>query len=537
MSTFRGRSLSGAIVAIASVSAMLAACSGGSGSGDAAAGPPRPGGTLTFAVSSDAGCVDPQQIASNDSVYSARQLVDSLTDQDLNTGKIVPWLAQSWEVGPDATTFTFHLRPGATFSDGTPVNAQVVKDNFDAVGKLGPRAALGLSYLSGYKDTVVVDDLTARVEFTTPNSQFLQASSTFSLGLVAEASLRQSADQRCQSVIGSGPFVLDKYTPNQSVALSKRKGYNWGSAIWKHQGEAYLDRLVFQVVPESGVRVGSLQSGQIDATGSLAPQDEAAVKAAGLATEARPNPGYVFSFGVNNTRPLTSDPVVRQALLKAVDRQEVVDTIYTPETRPATSVLASTTPDYENLGAALAFDPNGAKKLLDDAGWKPGPDGVRVRNGVPLNLDVVWFANLATNQPTLELIQQQLKAVGIGTTLHEHSASDITTVQKSGDFDLAWGNTTRADPDVLRAQLSTKLANYDHVPPGPLESLLDRQLAEMDPAARAQLVDQVQQTVVQNAYVIPVVELTTVIGLSGKVHDLEFEASSRLQFHDTWLSS
>lgn len=536
MNVFRRRSLPGALVAMVSVSTLLAACSAGAGSGDAA-GPPKPGGTLTFAVSSDAGCVDPQQIASNDSVYSSRQLVDSLTDQDLNTGRIVPWLAQSWEAGPDATTFTFHLRPGATFSDGTSVNAQVVKDNFDAVGKLGPRASLGLSYLSGYKDTVVVDDLTARVEFTAPNSQFLQATSTFSLGLVAEASVRASPDQRCQSVIGSGPFVLDKYTPNQSVALSKRKGYNWGSALWKHQGEAYLDRLVFQVVPESGVRVGSLQSGQIEATGSLAPQDEIAVKAAGLVTQARPNPGYVFSLGVNNARPLTSDPAVRQAILKAIDRQEVVDTIFTPETKPATSVLAGTTPDYQNLGAALAFDPNGAKKLLDDAGWQPGPNGIRVRSGVPLNLDVVWFANLSTNQSTLELIQQQLKAVGIGIALHEHSISDITAVQKSGDFDLVWGNTTRGDPDVLRTQLSTKLANYLRVPPGPLDSLLDRQLAEVDPTARAQFVDQAQHTTVQNAYTIPVVELTTVIGLSNKVHDLEFEASSRLQFHDTWLSS
>jgi len=100
---------------------VLAACGSGAG-GSGSSGTPREGGTLTFAVGSDAGCVDPQQVASNDTVYSLRQVVDSLTDQDPETGKIVPWLAERWEVGADATTFTFHLRSGATFSDGTPTS-------------------------------------------------------------------------------------------------------------------------------------------------------------------------------------------------------------------------------------------------------------------------------------------------------------------------------------------------------------------------------------------------------------------------------
>src|SRR3954451_17784871 len=124
---------------------LLTACGGGGGDtatgGAADPGAPQPGGTLRFAVGSDAGCVDPQQVGSNDTIYSVRQLVDSLTDQDPATGKIVPWLARSWKVSPDARSFTFHLRPGVTFSDGTPLTAEVVKANFDAIPKLG---ALGI---------------------------------------------------------------------------------------------------------------------------------------------------------------------------------------------------------------------------------------------------------------------------------------------------------------------------------------------------------------------------------------------------------
>ncbi|WP_243715933.1 ABC transporter substrate-binding protein [Actinomadura darangshiensis] len=133
--------------------AALTACGPGGGASGGGAGTPRTGGTLTFAVGSDAGCADPQQVASNDTIYSVRQVVDSLTDQDPSTGKIVPWLAQSWTIGDDARTFTFHLRPGVTFSDGTALTAEVVKANFDAVPKLGALGLLAEGYLSGYQGT------------------------------------------------------------------------------------------------------------------------------------------------------------------------------------------------------------------------------------------------------------------------------------------------------------------------------------------------------------------------------------------------
>ena len=124
-----------ALTALVTTSVLLTACGSVHRRLRQPAPAARSGGTLTFAVGSDAGCVDPQQVASNETIYSVRQIVDSLTDQDPRTGKIVPWLAKSWDISPDTTTFTFHLRSGVTFSDGSTLTAQVVKDNFDAVPK------------------------------------------------------------------------------------------------------------------------------------------------------------------------------------------------------------------------------------------------------------------------------------------------------------------------------------------------------------------------------------------------------------------
>ncbi|MEV6991157.1 ABC transporter substrate-binding protein [Streptomyces sp. NPDC093228] len=524
------------LTALVTTSVVLTACGSGGGDSGSGARQPTSGGTLTFAVGSDAGCVDPQQVASNDTIYSVRQIVDSLTDQDPKTGTIVPWLAKSWDVSSDATTFTFHLRPDVTFSDGSKLTAQVVKDNFDAVPKLGALGTLAEGYLSGVKSTTVVDPLTVKVTFSQPNAQFLQATSTHSLGIESSASVKKTPQQKCSDgVIGSGPFVLKQYVQNQSITLAKRTGYAWGSSRWSKKGEAYLDKLVFKVVPEAGVRAGSLQSGQVDAISSVGKANEAALKGGQVTLQRRANPGVVFGLGLNNARPVLKDTRVRQAIMSALDRQQIADTVFPTGTQAATSVLAQTTPDYTSLASDLRSDAAKARSLLDLSGWKMGSDGIRSKDGKKLSLTVKWFPNASTNQPTLELIQQQLKSIGVQVVLKQLQVTQLAPALQSGDYDAIWGNITRADPDILRSSFSTELTNFYHVPRSSLDTALSGQAATVDAAKRRQLVTQAQQSLVRNAYYVPVVELLTELGVAKKVHDVNFDASSRIQLHDTWI--
>jgi peptide/nickel transport system substrate-binding protein len=523
----------GAVVALS-----LAACGSGGTSAppNADAGPPQPGGTLTFAVSSDQGCLDPQQVGSNDTIYSLRQIVDSLTDQNPDTGAIVPWLATDWQVNADATAYTFNLRPGVTFSDGTPLDADAVKANFDKVPQLGARGSLPKGYLANYQGTTVESPTRFTVAFSAPNVQFLQGSSTHSLGILSPATVAKTDDERCAAVIGSGPFVVQSYTLNQSTVLTKRTGYDWGSSLATHTGEAHLEKLEFRVVPESGVRTGSLQSGEVDAIGSIGQQDEAPLTAAGIQLPARANPGIPFGISFNLSKPIVSDAAVRQAISLAINRPELVSAVYTSETKPATGVLASSTPSYQDNSALLGFDAAKAATVLDADGWAPGPDGIRTKAGQSLTIPLTWYANAGTNRPALELIQQQLKAVGIDLQLTERPITDATPIQQSGNFVATWGNLTRADPDILRSQYATTGNNFYRLSPGPLDQLLAAQAAEADPAKRTGLVGQAQQVLVQNYYTVPVVELTTVLGVAADVHDVRFDASSRIQLYDAWKS-
>ncbi|WP_280310063.1 ABC transporter substrate-binding protein, partial [Nocardia abscessus] len=503
------------------------------------AGPPRPGGTLRYGLSQAPTCSDPAQAGTNQTVYVARQIVDSLTDQDPATGELKPWLAQSWEATPDAKVFTFRLTDGVTFSDGTPLTADSVRNTFDSIVRLGSgKAPLGSSYLTNYVGTTAVDRLTVRVEFSKPNAQFLQASSTAQLGILADVTTAKPAEQRCLGDnVGSGPFTYAAYRQDAAVTLAKRTGYRWGSAVFAHRGEAYLDKIEFTVVPESGVRTGSLASGQLDAISDALPQDAPQIEAAGGRVLSTANPGVPFGLQPNVTRGPLRDPAVRQALLPAIDRRQLVDTVLGPQFQPATSALAGSTPGYTDLSARLAYDPAKARTILDQAGWVPGADGVRTKNGERLSFSVLFSQVFAGNQAILELVQQQLRQVGVELKLDLVSVAETTARQSSKDFDTFYGNTTRADGDILRTSFGLEGRNLNARGPIPaLDDALNGQVGTVDTATRNEIIRTAQQQVLDAGLLIPTVELSQAIGAGGNTQDLKFEASARLQFFDTWLS-
>lgn len=526
------------VSALAAVSIVLTAC-GGSSTSPADVGEPQSGGTLRYGLSGAPTCSDPAQSGSNQTIYVVRQVVDSLTDQNPDTGEITPWLADSWEVAADASSFTFALKDGVTFSDGTPVDAEAVKANFDSIvtDLTSVKAPLGASYLSGYKGTTVVDPLTARVDFYGPNAQFLQATSTAQLGIQSRDTVAQPAEARCLGAnIGSGPFTYADYQQNKSVTLAKRVGYSWGSAAFGHEGEAYLDGIEFTVVQESGVRTGSLSSNQLDAISDALPQDAPQIEATGGSILTTSNPGTPFGFQPNVSRGVLQDREVRKALIPAIDRQELIDTVLGPDFKPATSTLASKTPGYTEL-PDVTFDPGKATSILDAAGWVLGADGIREKNGQKLSFKVMFTAVFAGNQAILELTQQQLRNVGVDLQLELVSNPESTARLGTKDFDSTYYNSTRADGDILRTTFTVDGRNLNaRGPILDLDTSLTEELATTDTAARNEILASTQQQVLDNGLWIPTIELSQAIGAGPATQDLKFEASARLQFFDTWLS-
>lgn len=492
---------------------------------------PVAGGTLKVALDGDPNCIDPQQAGNNTALNVGRQIVDSLTDQDPQTGAIVPWLATSWDIDAQSQRFTFHLRDGVRFSDGTPLDAAAVKANIRQIQVLGARATLASTYLDGLKNVEAPDSRTVVIEFNQPNAQFLQATSTMSLGLLAPATLALSAADRCQGqLIGSGPYLLKSFVHNQQVQLTRNDNYAWASSLAGHTGKAWLDGIDFLIIPESGVRLGSLVSGQIDVDTGVVPQNEQTLEDQKLPLLTRANPGVVFVLAPDEKSPLYTELALRQALNKAIDREQL-RTIISRYQKPATALLASSTPYYRDLSPLLAYDPNGARQLLDTAGWKAGADGIRSRDGQRLSLRLDYWQTT----PILELVQQQLKLVGIELRLNKATISQVTALKASGDISLNFFNLTRADPDVIRTVFQVSGRNYNNRENGELDKVMQASSATLDKPVRQQLVDQISETMIKEGHAIPLIELVTVVGQGNQVQGLHYEASSRLQFFDTWL--
>ncbi|WP_163550244.1 ABC transporter substrate-binding protein [Candidatus Frankia nodulisporulans] len=529
----------------------LAACGSGGGSGSDAAGSggsqgdkPVSGGRLKLAFWNDLqGCIDPNQVYWIESRSLDRNIADSLTDQDPKTGKIVPWLATSWTVNPQATEFTFKLRTDATFSDGTKLDAAAVKTTFDGLKELGPRSILGVTYLAGYTSTTVVDPATVKVDFAKPNAAFLQATSTTTLAILSPATYKETPEARCAGkVIGSGAFTLDSYTTAKSAKLTRRAGYAWPSSLVANKGEAHLQGIDVSYISEDSVRVGSLTGGSIDIAWPRQPISEAdqqVIKASGATIETRALPGIsgLLTPNITGGRPL-ADLAVRKAVLKALDLSSYAKTLFWDDYPAAKSPLTSSTPYFTDESAKLTHDPSGAAKLLDGAGWTLGSDGYRHKDGKKLSLTYLSPAP----SPGDQLIQDQLKKVGVDLQIKVVTQAQYTPLANAGEYDLAGTYLTRADPSVLGSsidQAATKQysAKYsqDAATAAKVSALFATGQSTVDPEKRAAAYKELQDYLIDNVVTVPLYDRLQTVGVSKKVHGFAFTSEAFLRANDIFL--
>lgn len=478
------------------------------------------------------------------------QITDKLTWQNPKTLQIEPWIAESWTINPDYTEYTFKLRPGVTFSDGTPVDAKAVAKNFDTYGLGNKELGQPVSeVINNYQRSEVVDPLTVKFYFKSPSPGFLQGTSAIGSGLVSHATLEKNFNQlgNARSIIGSGPFVVESDRPGREVKLVARKDYNWAPPSLAHQGRPYLDGINFLVTPEDSVRIGALLSGQADAIRQIQAYDEKRVSGQGFSIYASPTRGVNNSVNFRPDNPLVADKQVREALLHATNTKEIVQTLFSEHYPQATSVLAKTAVGYVDLSDKLKFDPAQAARLLDEAGWKTGSDGIRQKNGQSLALTAYESLPQPQNKETLQLVAQQWAKVGVKLNVLAGDAGSKTLDNldpaKTGVYPTMVG---RADPDVLKSQYYPTVRNVLLQKGGAsdkvqqfedrhLNGLLDGIASATSQDQRVALVGEVQRYLIDEAYVIPIFEEPQVYAGAPTTKGLGFEAVGRPSFYSTWL--
>ncbi|WP_225214208.1 TIGR04028 family ABC transporter substrate-binding protein [Comamonas avium] len=479
------------------------------------------------------------------------QITDKLTYQDPKTLEIEPWIAQSWSINDNATEFTFKLRSGVSFSDGTPLDAAAVAKNFDTYGLGNKALKLPVSeVINNYERSEVLDPLTVKFYFSKPSPGFLQGTSVIGSGLVSLATLARPFEELGDAtrIIGSGPFVVERETLGKELLLRARADYNWGPSKHAHQGRARLDSIRFVVTPEDSVRIGALLSGQAGLIRQVQAYDEKRVQDQKFQIYAPSTRGVNNSIAFRPDNPLVADLRVRQALLHGTNTAEVVQTLFSANYPQATSVVAQSAAGYVDLAAQLKFDPEKSQRLLDEAGWTLGNQGLRQKDGQDLVLTAYEALPQPQNKETLQLVAQQWGKLGVKlNVLAGDAGSRIVDSLDPAKTPVTPGMVGRADADVIKSYFYPSNRNallqkggvsqkVNSFVDDKLNGLLDAIAAETDSAQRLQLTSDVQRYLIAQAYVIPIFEEPQAFAGATWVQDVGFESVGRPSFYATWLS-
>lgn len=546
--TIRFRRLIGAASALTVGAVLLSGCGAGATPAPAADAAPQPGGDLVFLIDS----LGATWIPNNSSISSYQghiwgNVTDKLVYVDAE-GNLSPWIAESWDENADKTEFTLHLKEGVTFSDGSALDAAAVVANIEIWAKGRPDEGInriGLFPSANYIGAEAVDATTVKVSFSAPTLSFIPTLAYHGSILLSPETLALPAEQQADLTqdIGSGPFVVEKVAEGDSVVLKKRDDYDWGPEAVGHEGAAYLDTITYKQVAEPSLRTASVESGQAQVAYNASPQDLEALKEEGLTVETPRYLGFVNGYALNTTVAPFDDIAVRRAVQHGIDRDEILSTVYTEDWHAAESFIQSTVPEATDHSAEFAYDPGEAASLLDEAGWTPGADGVRTKDGEKLSFTLYPNPYLQASQAVDELVDQQLTALGFEVNLETY---DVPTYGQKviGNTAIPATEITRSFVDVgtvagvLTAQ---KKGDEDWFKVGTSDATLNdlstRIATATDRDSRAQVADELQGYVLDQGYFVPLTQIVQRVYVQApEVSGVSYNGLAYAYYLDAWLN-
>ena len=473
---------------------------------------PTRGGTLTVGLDQEPPTIDPHASPSPVTFQILPSVTESLMFKGMD-GRIVPWLATAYKVSPDGKSFTFTLRKDVHFSDGAPLNAAAVKWNFDRIVDPHFKAGAALIPLTGYAGSQVIDESTVQVNFKEPNAPFLTYAAAVTISMLSPKTTPAQGDAVNQRPVGSGAFVVTEYTQKDHVTISRNPVYNRKAPWSDHQGPAYLDRIAFKVIPEPGIRVATIESGETQIISALnAPA--AVLKRLdhdkNLRIERNPYPGAPRIWLLNVTMPPTNDLKVRQALNYGINRRAFTESIYKGLGTPACAPLTQVMLPAPELCAQYPYNATRTAQLLDEAGWKMGPNNIRAKDGKPLTI-VINSVNLgAGNLPEIELLQGQLLQLGIDARIKSQARPPFYEDNYHCATNGPVSFLRSSDWDGLVALFGSANVhsnyNWSCYSNAEVDKLIAEGKAQFDPAKRRAVYLRIEKILVDQAVTVPLVD-------------------------------
>lgn len=440
-------------------------------------------------------------------------------------GQPVPYLATSWSVSPDKLTWTFKIRSGLKWSDGTPITAQDAAWTLNLIMNNSTAGTANGALVADFASVAAPNATTLVITTKKPEANMLYVSNPITgIPIVPEHVWAKevphlgSFKNMSFPVVGYGPWIATGYVTNQYATLTANENF--------YMGTPKFHTLIVQYFSNNDAAVAALRSGQLDEFDNLtATQYEALKHAKGIKlvpsvsnswTAIEVNPGAATKsgkqFGTGN--PALQDPRVRDAIELAVNKQELVSKVWDGLAVPGSGYLPPAYPQWQwtpPAGDTLNYDPAKANAMLNAAGYKVGPGGIRIdpKTHKPLVVRLGIHSDESADAEMAPYLAEWLKAVGIGVTVQAMSFNQLNADLPKGDWDiLSDGWSTGPDPtNLLSIQTCADLPQNATTPGNTdaffcnraYDKLFAQQATEFNTAQRVQTVGQMQQILYQNA--------------------------------------
>jgi peptide/nickel transport system substrate-binding protein len=418
-------------------------------------------------------------------------------------------------VSDDGLTWDFTLADGITFTDGTPFDAAAVAANVAHVQDPDTGSSTGYLALAKVASVEVVDATHARFHLSAPDSALLESLSQQWVAMESPAGIERGTDENCAAPIGTGPFVVQEWVPQQQVELVRNEDYATEAPEAEHAGPAHLERIVWRFVPDAATRYAALRSGEVQMIDNPQPDTIAAADGTEIVAIDAPRPGSVNRIELNASQPPFDDVRVREAFVRSADPEPGIETLFAGTATRSYSPLSSVEPTAYSDPDLFGTDVDAANALLDEAGWT-GRDsaGYRTKDGQRLTVRMPVSTNqsVAAEQSLFEQIQANAAVVGFDVILEPVDLSSWYGALAAHEYEAVSAPYTKVGPDVLRVLYhsdgtipapSGYFANNAQLKDPELDAILEQASATLDEAQRTKLYAEAQQRILESYTVLP----------------------------------
>jgi peptide/nickel transport system substrate-binding protein len=478
--------------------------------------------TLRMMKSLDAPHYDGQRTTWSPSSDIVNMIQDTLVALDWDGKTPIPYLAKSWTISEDGSTYTFKLRDDVQFCSGKKFTAADVIYSFKRLKD--PDIKAPYAWRAGnIKELRAPDPYTVEYELNEPFADLLLQLTMFTTAIHNQESVEAlGKDYGIKAIDGTGPWCFESWQPRTEIVLKRHDAYKWGPSMYQNKGPVKFEKLVIKIVPEDSSRVAAMMGGQFDVTNQIPLQFIQQVKASPNLNvqEAQPNFQLLY-YGYKTTRPMVSDKRVREAMNIAINRAEIVKGILLGNAEPAYTFVDPKALDFaDSTKGVIREDVGRAKKLLDEAGWKVGADGIREKDGVKLAPRVL-FVLVAYNPRVAEAIQGYMRKIGIDWKIMGYDSTIAPVEMAKQDYEI-WSVTVpyMSAGDLMNIYFDSRnipTPNRMNWKDAETDDWLKQGRAALTEADRAKYYALVQQKVTQEHLWMPVMNVAMYTTSSKKL--------------------